>query len=55
MQIREALLDKYNELKIREIDLVLDKLKGYYRKNKQNPNGIVTSMKILTIMFRMVY
>lgn len=41
MQIREALLDKYNELKIREIDLVLDKLKGYYRKNKQNPNGIV--------------
>ena len=41
MQIRELFLDKYENLKIHEIDLVLDKLKGYYKKNRQHPNGIV--------------
>lgn len=41
MQLSEKLLSNYNLLKVKKVDLPNKETKGYYRRNKKHPNGIV--------------
>lgn len=41
MQFSESLLNNYDLLKVKKVDLPNEEIKGYYRRNKKHPNGIV--------------
>lgn len=41
MQLSEKLLTNYDLLKVKKINLPTMDIKGYYRRNRKHPNGIV--------------
>ncbi|OEK70864.1 hypothetical protein AST02_05230 [Staphylococcus equorum] len=41
MQMREELLSNYENLSVVETQFPVDKVKGYYKRNKYLPNGLV--------------
>lgn len=41
MQVREELLNNYENLHVVETEFPVDKIKGYYKRNKHLPNGLV--------------
>lgn len=41
MQVREELLNNYENLHVVETEFPVDKVKGYYKRNKHLPNGLV--------------